>query len=455
MSSIQLIKVPASGETVLQDKWYVPLDLVWLGTYLQANGYSVEILDGQILSLKEIKKLISAPIVGISFNILSSNLLSEIARVAKEREAFVIVGGQAATNLAPQILKANKYVDAIICYDGEEATRQIVKAVFSRKPLSNIPNLVYSKNGEIIENKIKEMDLTNLPMPDRRIPGIDMAMYLNNFSTTNTEKAIDGTNVTNMHSKKGCPKNCSFCARIDKKLRCKTPRQIYDELKYLVHDFGVDYVFDHSDTWIVPQWLDEFAEIYKNKGELPVKLMIFGDVRDVNPDIVEKLKTVGVVSVLMGIESGSEKILQENGKRINRHQIIKAVKLLTKNDINVSASYILGLMKETPESISETVRLAHILRDMTDRVVNYCNIITPLPGSWQWRLMMREPKLRRKYFGEYRYNMDKLRRDYLAYFCNLGPTPEDILIEAQKAILSESNLSVPSDNRLNVLGYDR
>ena len=63
MVDIQLIKTPCCDTGMPEDKWYLPLNLIWLASYLERHGYSVEILDGQHLSVEEIKNKITAKII--------------------------------------------------------------------------------------------------------------------------------------------------------------------------------------------------------------------------------------------------------------------------------------------------------------------------------------------------------------------------------------------------------
>lgn len=441
MAKIQLIKTPTYHETMLIDRWYVPLDLVWIGTYLRNHGHEVEILDGQVLSVEGIQDQINAQIVGITFNILSSSVLDKIVEAAKEKNAIVIVGGQAATPLAHQLLRGNKNVDAVVQYDGEEAMRQIAEAIDRKvNPFSCTTNLVYRQNRNIIENPVSEVDFFHMPMPDRTIDGIDFENYVNSFLATNTEKGIDGVRVTNVHSKKGCSRRCSFCARIDKKVRARTPLQTYQEYRFLNKEFNIDYIFDHSDNWIVDNWLEEFIRIYETEGVLDLKLMIFGDVRDITRDVVRKLKLIKVDNLLMGIESTDEELLRKNGKPLTRWQILEAIRLLREEEIKVSLSYVLGLSGETTLSVLETLEFTQSLKESDDKIVNYCNIIMPLPGSRQWNLMMQVPELKGKYYDKYSFELMQLRNDYFKHFCTLGDNPYFFLEQTRNSILSENEL---------------
>src|ERR1035441_11056591 len=91
MAFIQLIKTPSRDDMVIQDKWYLPIELLWVGTHVQQRGHNVEILDGQLLSIDEITRRICAPIVGVSFQIYSACHLDAIVAAAKKAGSLVVV----------------------------------------------------------------------------------------------------------------------------------------------------------------------------------------------------------------------------------------------------------------------------------------------------------------------------------------------------------------------------
>lgn len=444
MATFQLVKSPSQGDMVIEDKWYLPLELVWIGTYLRQFGHEVEVFDGQLRPLEWIKSRLGADVVGIGFHIHSSEAVDEIVRVAKARGALVVVGGQAATPLARQLLESNPAIDAVVCYDGEAAMRAIGDALDAgRHPFKDAPNVVYRAAGGIIANPVHEVPVSEVAIPDRRLPGIDIEEYISNFRTTNTFLGFDGTRGTNAHTKKGCPRQCSFCGRADKSLRSREPRQAFEEYRLLTEEFGVDYVFDHSDTWALDRaWLEEFRVIYEREGGLPLRLSIFADLRDVTPRLVENLKAVGVDTVETGIESGVDGILRQNRKGTTRQRIVERVSLLTKAGIKVEASYVLGILGESRESARQTIDLSRELRERTERVRNYFNIIFPLPGTLIWTKLLADPGMRDKYAKHYSFDIEELRKDYLSRHCDLGEDAYEFLFAERRAILQDNGLRV-------------
>lgn len=448
MANVQLIKAVSEGKELLKDRWCVPLNLVWLGTYLKQYGHRVEILDGQILSTEEIIEKIYAPLVGISFDITSTESLDKIAKAAKEKGAAVVVGGQAATPLATQLLKNNPDIDIVVKYDGEESIEGLARNIDDPSILiKSIPNLVYRDGDVIQETTVREIDITTLHIPDRNLPGINMDLYSRNYEIYGCEEGYNGFRVTNSYTKKGCPRKinghgCSFCARVDTHLREKTPYQTYEEYRYLVDEFGVDYICDDSDSWISKPWLRKLADLYNKGSEIPVKLRIYGDVRDIDPESAYLMKQVNVDAVLLGIESGDEDILIMNHKTQKIGTVIQAGELLAKQNIAVADAYVLGLIGENQQSIQRTIDLAERFKKISETQITYWNIILPLPGSRIWDEMLTIPILAAKYFECYKFDIEELRRDYIQYFCNLGHNGYDFLMEVRNSMIKECQIPV-------------
>ncbi|PIU57939.1 MAG: hypothetical protein COS89_02965 [Deltaproteobacteria bacterium CG07_land_8_20_14_0_80_38_7] len=426
MKAVQLIKCCNIQQAILSDKWYAPLNLIWLATYLKTYGTESEILDGIFLSEEEITQKLTAPIVGINFNVLSIKSMEEIAKIAKTKGSVVVVGGQAATPLARQLLMKDKDIDAVVLGDGEEALLQLTKRV-EKGILSfeGIPNIAYRKGKEIIFSENKQIDLTTLPLPNRRIAGIDMDKYIDSFYDTNTDPVLDNVRATNAYMKKGCPRRvgnhgCSFCARIDRGLRSKTALQAYEEYAYLINEFNINYIYDDSDSWVKPSWMRNLLSLYSEFGELRAKLRVYADVRDINENSVSMMKDLGVDTVLVGIESGDERILRINGKPMTKEMIVKAVKLLGGAGIKLCDAYVLGLISETKSSVEKTRSLAQQIGHYCERRITYWNVIMPLPGSPIWSAMMDIPQLREKYGNEYKFNVEEVQKDYINHFCHLG-----------------------------------
>ena len=441
MVDIQLVKAPCKETGMPEDRWYTPMNLLWLGTYLKEQGYKVEILDGQHLSTEQIKKRLNSPFVGISFDILSSDSLDEIAKDAKKKGLTVILGGQAATPLADILLRNNPNFDFVVRYDGEEALTQIIKG---RSP-KEVSNLTYRSGKRIISNPDLEVNLTRLQIPDRTL--IDLETYIKDFQKIKTEQNLPFSynRPTNTYIKKGCPiringHGCSWCSRVDKRFREKTPQQFFDELKYLSEEFGVDHISKFADDFLGNRnndWLRRLEEIVEGSG-LNIGIRIYTSVRNISEENVKRLKKIGVDTILLGIESGNDLVLRQNGKYQTRKQVIDACNLFKKHDISISPAYILGLVGETWDTLQDTIQLSEQVSGICQTEISYWNPLTPLPGSNAWNILMQRDEFRQRFGNTYRLDPVELQKQHLQYSTQLGVKGYDKLLEFREEMLSKA-----------------
>ena len=389
MTRIQLLKAPLDAKHPSIDEWYLPLELLQLARAVGANGTEVEILDGTHLTLDQIIERLNpnAKFVGITFTSLSIKSLAIIAAAAKRMGLFIVLGGQAATGDCEELIKERE-VDLVVLRDGEQSVEALSRLEdFSPNSLSRIPNLLYRNAHGFETTHTFVPDLVSANNLPRNLGGIDPECYFRSYDKkTHTLKNINANHPAHLYSKKGCPRTCSFCARVDKTVRFRKASEVLNEIEYLVRQYDIDYIVDVSDTWIHKKWLESYKTEYVRRAFPKIPMTIFADVRDISPSVCKDLQTVGVDNVLLGIESGSERILRLNKKVYTRSRIVEAVQNLSLAGIMVSASFVIGLIGEDDDSLCATEDLCEELYQIGN-VRCYCNITMPLPGSMIWRQM--------------------------------------------------------------------
>lgn len=445
---IQLIKAPTKNTGMPEHDWYTPLSLIWLANYISEYGYEVEILDGQLLSLKEILERISSDVVGISFDVLSTEEFDAIVLEAKTRGCFTVAGGHFATALGKSLLEGNLSLDAIVHYDGEEGLLGIIQSLeISGKLNDMLNNVIYRQNGGIIQTPVCDTDLNTLPLPRRNIGGLNLEDYFRNFQSTKHAMNLPFKydRPTNSYSHKGCMfrqngKGCSFCSRVDTHFRQKLPTKVYQEYKYLAEECGVDHISDFSDSWIVTPFVKGLAMEYDKHGTINASLRVYGDVRHVTPENAKIMREIGVETVLLGIESGNEDILRLNGKPISKKQILDTVKILAQNEIKIADAYVLGLIGETRESVHDTTTLAEEIKQLCETEISYWNIMTPLPGSRIWNELYSSGAIssRSKSFFDYHIDTQHLEEVAIQTLCKLGSYGYEFLKDIREKMLAKS-----------------
>ena len=169
MVDIQLVSAPLDRNFQLYEEGeFVPMGLLWIASFLKNEGFSVEIIDGQYNSLDLIKSKLNAPLIGVNFTIRASHSLDEIVETARGLGSATVVGGQAGTQLARQLVD-NPNIDYVVKYDGEVPMKLIAEGVNK----GYIPNIVYKEGTDTRENWIELSELERLPPVDGDITRVD------------------------------------------------------------------------------------------------------------------------------------------------------------------------------------------------------------------------------------------------------------------------------------------
>jgi len=170
----------------------------------------------------------------------------------------------------------------------------------------------------------------------------------------------------------GCPLMCTYCGNSKfieydggyRRLRHSSPRTIIDELKRakIKHPHISTIVF-HDDSFLALKYevLEEFAKLYK--AEIKIPFCVFGVIPNyVREDKIALLVDAGMNRIRMGIQSGSENILEFYKRPTKLHKIKEATEIFNKFKkymIPPAFDIILENPIEKPEDTRATLDLLH------------------------------------------------------------------------------------------------
>ena len=125
-------------------------------------------------------------------------------------------------------------------------------------------------------------------------------------------------------------------------------------------------------------WVLEFCEKYKLEG-FKEPFVCQARVNHIvkNRDVIAKLKDTGLKMLIIGFESGSQKILNFLNKGSTVEQNYEAAKICKELNILVWANYMLGIPTETKEEIMQTVKMIREIKPYHSSPAFF----TPHPGS--------------------------------------------------------------------------
>lgn len=401
----------------------------------------IEILDGNILNLDEIKgKMpLDCNIYGISSFVYNHTNAIQLSCFIKQKNpsAIIVLGGGMPTALPDVILNNHPFIDYIISHEGEHAFHDLAEG----KPIDTINSLIYRKGSTIIKNPVINHPLDAYPFIQYD-QFVNLDLYYQNADRQNEKRKLP------IYTSKGCKYReasdayCVFCSEMYSAFRKRDPNSVWGEIIHL-RQLGACEVLDAADNFL--EDLNWFNEFYAQKAETDVSLKIYSRAESLDEDTVKKLKDINVSGILIGIESNSDAILRKMGKTAQSRDNENAVLLLKKHDIMPRITLILGGEGETEETARETLRFAENYLDNDCWIT--CSILKPLPGSRAYKMLVNHPATGGKYVNKDILDYAEMSRDWVNNFCR---TDYDLLLEIEKEIVAISEKRCSWDNNITL-----
>jgi radical SAM superfamily enzyme YgiQ (UPF0313 family) len=131
----------------------------------------------------------------------------------------------------------------------------------------------------------------------------------------------------------------------DKRVKFRDASKIYDEVKQLRDNFGFEAIYFLDDTLGVSKtYVQEICQVMRELG------MLWGAqerVNTINERNLREMCRSGCVQLDFGIESGSNRILNEvANKNINVETSRDALQMTRRNGIRTFSNFMIGFPKE-------------------------------------------------------------------------------------------------------------
>ena len=185
----------------------------------------------------------------------------------------------------------------------------------------------------------------------------------------------------------------------NKDWRSRSPQQVVDEMVHLRDSYAIDYftLIDAYPTKNRERW-EKFLDLLIER-KIGASLLIETRVEDIirDEDILHKYRDAGIVHVYIGAESGDEEVLGVLNKGTAFAQNKRALDLLRETGIVTEASFMIGFVTETWESVQRTIDTAI---EMNPDVAVF-PVVTPMPFT----PIYKEMKDRIRVFDYSQYNL--------------------------------------------------
>ena len=367
---------------------YPPLGTLYAAALLRTAGLSVALFDTMLndpvrgfqAALDEHRPRIVV-VYEDNFNFLTKMCLTRMREVAyqlleasQQAGATVLVNGSDATDHVLDYLR--KGFRCVLLGEAEwtllEAVQHILKG--DGPGLSQVCGLAYLNGaGDLIQTTnrplMRDLDLLSFPARDL----IETDQYRRAWKTAH------GFFSMNIVASRGCPYRCNWCAKpiYGDSFALRSAWSVAEEMRRLKYDFGVEHLWFADDIFgLRAKWVRELAaEVENLDAAVPFKMQSRVDLMTV--DTVQALRRAGCSEVWLGVESGSQKILDAMEKGTRVEQIAKARQNLRNEGIRACYFLQFGYQGETWDDIQETVRL---VQDTHPNDIGV-SVSYPLPGT--------------------------------------------------------------------------
>lgn len=369
-----------------------PFGIMYIGAYLRSNSFEVALFDWSGEELGEEKKsalqAFRPDIVGVTVLISSSILRAmEVSKWSKEIGATVVWGGPEPTVLA-EITLRDAPVDVVVIGEGELTMRELCTALHDRTRLNDVKGIAFIENGKVVftSPRLRIEDLDALPMPLWDSMG-DIGRYAIPFY---------GRKAIPMHTSRGCPNTCTFC--YTKKMwgyrwYARSAEKVLEELRLIKKIYpplgGV--LFDDDLFAGDMKRLKKLCDLLiETKTDILWNCELRAD--EISEDLAELIEEAGCRQVCVGVESGSQRLLDMTLKGVRLEDIKAAFDTLHEVGIEGVAMLMVGLPGETEEDFAHTKRFL-------DRLEADCYmfaVYVPYPGTELYKVARKrgfeEPK---------------------------------------------------------------
>ena len=347
-----------------------PTDLMYLASIAEACGYEAKIRDYSqggdfIKDLREFK-----PDYLVA-NIATPTFQSDMSALKKAKEILktvcIIVKGAPFITYNTNAIYENPFLDYVIIGEAEFTLRDIL----NRVPDEDILGICYRANfqAEKTEKRpfIENLDL--IPFPARHL--VDNSIY---------RRPDNGKVQAVIKVSRGCPYHCFFCLATPvsgPKVRVRSAENIVAEIRECVEKYDIKNFVFWSDIFNFDR--DWTLNLCRKIIESGLKITWSSNTRadTMDDEMAALMYKSGCRLVSIGVESGSQRMLNNIGKRTTLDDIRNTVKILKKNKIKIYNYFVIGLPWETEETVEETVKFAI---ELDSNFISFYTA-TPLPGT--------------------------------------------------------------------------
>ena len=363
------------------------LGLESLASSLEAAGLSVAVINCNVAphTPEEIARKVvesKARVVGISLIYRPQvDFALRLLAALDGSDARVVMGGALASYMPRELLSRLRRLDAVVFGEAEETFRDYCLAVIGGGAPETLPGIAHRDRQTPVMNPAAEpLDLATIRSPAR-----NTLSYLRAMGWP--------TRIASIYTSRGCLAKCTFCTGKDAynverpvSYRYRNPVDVVDEIQYLHEAFGVRFVYINDDNFLgygerslarVRRFCEELLD-----RRLTIQFATECRVDGIEPEILALLKQAGMRQVLLGVESGSDGVLQRWRKGATVAQNRRAVEMCRAAGVTLEPGFILFDAETSSAEFADNLQFIRDARFAEIPFPNYLiNRLSVYPGT--------------------------------------------------------------------------
>ncbi len=319
-----------------------PYGLFSLGAQAIRAGHEVKVVNLSSWTWTRVEEAIErleAPLWGMSCWTANRRGVRMVAELIKQKHprAHVVAGGPHVTPLPREVLQYFKAVDTVCVGESDATFLEIAERVGRGEPVKGVAGTYYrDAEGAIVQaperDAIKDLD--------------DLASVQSCFDTHI------------LMTSRGCPWNCTFCGAETswgRGFRANSVPYVLDAMESVLSRLPVRMIQIKDDTFTTHK--KRVLELCKGIRQRKLDFFWSCDTRVdlLTDELLREMRLAGCQRLSLGVESGSQRILDAIDKKITVAEILESTAIAKKYGIKVRYFMMLGNRGDTAETFRETL----------------------------------------------------------------------------------------------------
>ncbi|HQN17677.1 MAG TPA: radical SAM protein [Syntrophobacteraceae bacterium] len=381
---------------------YYPMWLSYATGVLEDAGFDVKLIDApaqqkDVREVLDISKAFQPEMVVIDTS--TPSIYSDIKMCSQIKKTIprciTVLVGPHVSALTHETIQLDPSVDVVARGEYDYTLRDLAKAIEAKTDFEGVPGITFRRGEQVFDTPSRPYitDLDRIPFVSR--------VYGKHLNIRDYFYAICRHPEVTIITGRGCPHRCTYCVYPQtfqgRRYRGRSADNVVEEFAFIAESFPyVKEVFLEDDTFTIDR--SRCTEICEKLIRSKNRLCWTANSRaDVDRETLEMMKAAGCRLLCVGVESGSQAILDGIKKGISLDRIRKFFKDARRVGILVHGCFMVGNRGEDRRSMEETLAFAEELNPDTAQFFP----LMLYPGTEAYRLAREEGNILTEDFAQW------------------------------------------------------